>query len=162
MHGLLLDRIPSGQPGRWLYDLMAVYPSRPAKTIRPALCLATCAAFGGRRVGRRAVGRRDRDAAQRVPRPRRHRRRQRACAAVGRPCTPVRASGSRSTPATRWPSWPSRCCARAHARLPAGTGRPGARRVRHDDGCAPSRARRSSSAGGATTSSTSPPRTTST
>jgi geranylgeranyl diphosphate synthase type II len=32
-----------------LYDLMLEYPLRQAKALRPALCLATCAALGGRR-----------------------------------------------------------------------------------------------------------------
>ncbi len=39
--------LPDGQPSRWLYDLIREYPARPAKFIRPALCLATCRAFGG-------------------------------------------------------------------------------------------------------------------
>lgn len=43
----LLAYIPSGGPRTELYDLVADYPSRPGKGIRPALCLATCRAFGG-------------------------------------------------------------------------------------------------------------------
>jgi geranylgeranyl diphosphate synthase type II len=42
----LLDRVPSQGPP-YLYDLVAVYPSRPGKGLRPALCLAACAALGG-------------------------------------------------------------------------------------------------------------------
>lgn len=44
----LLARIPGSSNGPWLYDLVRAYPARPAKLIRPALCLATCEAFGGR------------------------------------------------------------------------------------------------------------------
>jgi len=43
----MLDAIPDAEPHAWLYRLMRSYPSRPAKAIRPALCLATCRAFGG-------------------------------------------------------------------------------------------------------------------
>lgn len=43
----MLDEIPDGEPGRWLYELARVYPSRAGKALRPALCLATCRAFGG-------------------------------------------------------------------------------------------------------------------
>jgi geranylgeranyl diphosphate synthase type II len=39
----LLSLIPEGS----LYDLVADYPQRPSKGIRPALCLATCRAHGG-------------------------------------------------------------------------------------------------------------------
>jgi geranylgeranyl diphosphate synthase type II len=42
----LLAQIPTGDP-RYLYDLVADYPSRPGKGLRGALCLATCAALGG-------------------------------------------------------------------------------------------------------------------
>ncbi|MBV8463690.1 MAG: polyprenyl synthetase family protein, partial [Acidimicrobiales bacterium] len=44
----MLDSLPDGEPHRWLYQLVRSYPSRPGKAIRPALCLATCDAFGGR------------------------------------------------------------------------------------------------------------------
>ncbi len=37
-----------GTPSAYLYDLVAEYPLRPGKGIRPALLLATCQAFGGR------------------------------------------------------------------------------------------------------------------
>jgi geranylgeranyl diphosphate synthase type II len=40
--------IPSGQPQRHLYDLLREHLRRPGKGMRPALCLATTMAFGGR------------------------------------------------------------------------------------------------------------------
>jgi geranylgeranyl diphosphate synthase type II len=43
----MLDSIPDGEPHRWLYRVARAYPSRPGKAIRPALCVATCRAFGG-------------------------------------------------------------------------------------------------------------------
>lgn len=43
----LTETLPGGEPGPWLYDLVRDYPARPAKLLRPALCLATCEAFGG-------------------------------------------------------------------------------------------------------------------
>jgi geranylgeranyl diphosphate synthase type II len=43
----MLDAIPDGEPHSWLYRLARSYPSRPGKALRPALCLATCRAFGG-------------------------------------------------------------------------------------------------------------------
>lgn len=43
----VLDALPDGEPHPWLYRLARDYPSRPGKAIRPALCLATCRAFGG-------------------------------------------------------------------------------------------------------------------
>src|ERR1700722_12239601 len=43
----MLDAIPDAEPHKWLYQLVRSYPSRPGKAIRPALCLATCRAFGG-------------------------------------------------------------------------------------------------------------------
>jgi geranylgeranyl diphosphate synthase, type II len=43
----LLASVPSEGPPH-LYDLVRSYPSRRGKGIRAALCLATCAAFGGR------------------------------------------------------------------------------------------------------------------
>ena len=42
----LLKVIPDEGPPH-LYDLVAVYPRRFSKGLRPALCLATCAALGG-------------------------------------------------------------------------------------------------------------------
>jgi geranylgeranyl diphosphate synthase type II len=43
----MLDAVPAAEPHRWLYELVRAYPGRPGKAIRPALCLATCRAFGG-------------------------------------------------------------------------------------------------------------------
>ena len=43
----MLGSIPDGEPHQWLYQLVRSYPSRPGKAIRPALCLATCRAYGG-------------------------------------------------------------------------------------------------------------------
>ena len=43
----MLEAIPDGEPHRWLYRVARVYPSRPGKALRPALCVATCRAFGG-------------------------------------------------------------------------------------------------------------------
>src|ERR1019366_2384572 len=41
--------IPSASPcSAILYDLMLVYPLRAAKALRPAICIATCRALGGR------------------------------------------------------------------------------------------------------------------
>jgi geranylgeranyl diphosphate synthase type II len=43
------DMIPGGgHCGSALYDLMLEYPLRAAKALRPALCVATCRALGGR------------------------------------------------------------------------------------------------------------------
>jgi geranylgeranyl diphosphate synthase, type II len=44
----LLAAIPAGEPRDHLYALVADYPRRGGKHLRPALCLATCGAFGGR------------------------------------------------------------------------------------------------------------------
>jgi geranylgeranyl diphosphate synthase, type II len=44
----MLAAVPDAEPHDWLYRLVRAYPSRPGKAIRPALCLATCRAFGGR------------------------------------------------------------------------------------------------------------------
>ena len=43
----LLRSVPTREPRRYLYDLVASYPTRPAKGLRPALCIGTCRAFGG-------------------------------------------------------------------------------------------------------------------
>jgi geranylgeranyl diphosphate synthase, type II len=40
--------IPDREPKQHLYDLIAAHLSREGKGIRPALCIATCRAFGGR------------------------------------------------------------------------------------------------------------------
>jgi geranylgeranyl diphosphate synthase, type II len=39
--------LPSQEPRRYLYDLLPDYPLRQGKGLRPALCMASCAAFGG-------------------------------------------------------------------------------------------------------------------
>jgi geranylgeranyl diphosphate synthase type II len=44
---LLRDCVPDREPRRHLYDLISSQLSREGKGIRPALCLATCRAFGG-------------------------------------------------------------------------------------------------------------------
>ncbi len=43
----LLGALPTSEPRKYLYDLIRDYLARPGKAIRPALCMATCAAFGG-------------------------------------------------------------------------------------------------------------------
>ncbi len=43
----LLEGLPARSPS-YLYELIPVYPSRPGKGLRAALCLATCQALGGR------------------------------------------------------------------------------------------------------------------
>ena len=43
----MLDAIPDGEPHQWLYRVARAYPTRPGKTLRPALCIATSRAFGG-------------------------------------------------------------------------------------------------------------------
>lgn len=40
--------LPAGEPRRYLYDLLAEYPRRPGKMMRPSLCIATARAFGAR------------------------------------------------------------------------------------------------------------------
>lgn len=49
---LVLDEmrrmVPRGRRGEGLYELMMEYPLREAKALRPALCIATCRALGGR------------------------------------------------------------------------------------------------------------------
>ena len=44
----LLDALPKREPRRYLYDPLAAHLSRVGKSIRPAICLATCVAFGGK------------------------------------------------------------------------------------------------------------------
>lgn len=39
--------LPAGEPRHYLYDLLPLYPLRSGKGLRPALCMAACAAFGG-------------------------------------------------------------------------------------------------------------------
>lgn len=43
----LMAYLPSKEPRRYLYDLVPLYPLRSGKGLRPALCIATCRAFGG-------------------------------------------------------------------------------------------------------------------
>jgi geranylgeranyl diphosphate synthase, type II len=38
--------LPSGVPERYLYDLLAEYPGRGGKMMRPSICIATARAFG--------------------------------------------------------------------------------------------------------------------
>lgn len=44
--GALPGFLPQREPRRWLYDLVAVYPSRRGKGLRPSLCLSAARAFG--------------------------------------------------------------------------------------------------------------------
>jgi len=44
---LILESIPDREPKRHLYDIVQGQMSNEGKGIRPALCLATCQAFGG-------------------------------------------------------------------------------------------------------------------
>ncbi len=44
----LLESVPEREPRRYLYDLVPSYPTRSGKGLRPALCIGTCKAFGGR------------------------------------------------------------------------------------------------------------------
>lgn len=45
----ILKLIPRKEPRATLYDLIAEYPSRAGKGLRPALCISTCCAYGGAR-----------------------------------------------------------------------------------------------------------------
>jgi geranylgeranyl diphosphate synthase type II len=42
----LKDYLPAKSPARYLYDLLADYPQRGGKMMRPSLCIATARAFG--------------------------------------------------------------------------------------------------------------------
>jgi len=44
----LRDYLPSREPRRYLYDILADYPERGGKMMRPSLCIATARAFGAR------------------------------------------------------------------------------------------------------------------
>lgn len=46
---LIKATLPAKEPRRYLYAPMTEFVDRPAKGLRPALCLATCGAYGGRR-----------------------------------------------------------------------------------------------------------------
>ena len=43
----LLGQLPTREPRRYLYDLISGQLSHAGKGLRPALCIATCRAFGG-------------------------------------------------------------------------------------------------------------------
>src|SRR5271167_1212957 len=45
---VLRDYLPSREPRRYLYDILADYPGRGGKMMRPSLCIATARAFGAR------------------------------------------------------------------------------------------------------------------
>jgi geranylgeranyl pyrophosphate synthase len=47
VRSVITDAIPDREPKRHLYDLLSSQLSNAGKGIRPALCLATCRAFGG-------------------------------------------------------------------------------------------------------------------
>ncbi|WP_291566606.1 polyprenyl synthetase family protein [Bradyrhizobium sp.] len=42
----LVSYLPNGYPTRYLYDLLADYPQRAGKMMRPSICIATARAFG--------------------------------------------------------------------------------------------------------------------
>jgi geranylgeranyl diphosphate synthase, type II len=44
----ILSLIPDKEPRKYLYDLVADYPSRGGKGFRPGLCIAACRAHGGK------------------------------------------------------------------------------------------------------------------
>jgi geranylgeranyl diphosphate synthase type II len=43
---VLFDYLPAAEPRRYLYDLLADYPRRGGRGLRPSLCIATARAFG--------------------------------------------------------------------------------------------------------------------
>ncbi|MGH9420946.1 MAG: polyprenyl synthetase family protein, partial [Thermoanaerobaculia bacterium] len=43
----LLSAVPDREPRKYLYAPLSAHLSRIGKSIRPALCIATCQAFGG-------------------------------------------------------------------------------------------------------------------
>ncbi|HEX4101058.1 MAG TPA: FAD-dependent oxidoreductase [Pseudonocardiaceae bacterium] len=43
----LREDLPQKEPSRYLYDLVRDFVAQPSKGLRPALCLATCRAYGG-------------------------------------------------------------------------------------------------------------------
>src|SRR5271157_6642667 len=45
--GMLLERLPEGEPRTHLYQPMRDFCARPGKGLRPALLIASCRAFGG-------------------------------------------------------------------------------------------------------------------
>ena len=64
--------IPTWEPQRHLYGLVKDFIDRSGKGLRPALCIATARALGGRDGGCVSRRRRPRNAAQRLSRARRH------------------------------------------------------------------------------------------
>ena len=52
--------LPSDTGAPYLDDLLADYPSRGGKMLRPAICIAAALAFGGEPEARRAARRRSR------------------------------------------------------------------------------------------------------
>lgn len=47
LDSVLTTYLPEREPAQQLYDLVRDYPTRSGKGLRPALCMASCAAFGG-------------------------------------------------------------------------------------------------------------------
>jgi geranylgeranyl diphosphate synthase type II len=45
---ILFHYLPDAEPRRYLYDLVADYPRRGGRALRPSLCIATARVFGGR------------------------------------------------------------------------------------------------------------------
>ncbi|MEP7120792.1 MAG: polyprenyl synthetase family protein [Byssovorax sp.] len=45
---VLFRYLPDAEPRRYLYDLVADYPRRGGRALRPSLCIATARAFGGK------------------------------------------------------------------------------------------------------------------
>src|SRR5580658_3852615 len=43
---VLFQYLPTAEPRRYLYDLIADYPRRGGRSFRPSLCIATARAFG--------------------------------------------------------------------------------------------------------------------
>ena len=43
---VLFQYLPTAEPRRYLYDLVADYPRRGGRSFRPSLCIATARAFG--------------------------------------------------------------------------------------------------------------------
>ena len=83
-----------------LYDLLADYPFREGKGLRPAICFASCRAVGGRTEQALLSASAARALPQRVPRPRRHRGRLASSGAGGATLLEEHGVPSRSTWAT--------------------------------------------------------------
>ena len=97
----LLAQLPTREPRRYLYDLISGQLSHVGKGLRPALCIATCRAFGGSIEQALPSAVTHRTAAQRLPRPRRHRGWKLVPPQPRDALHASRASRSRSTSATR-------------------------------------------------------------